>query len=56
LVIGYIVCEALDEAAHLALAQHQIHEVRFGWIKFKINCRHSGFGWCAGIDVTKKGQ
>ena len=41
LVIGYVVCETLDEA-HLALAQHQIHEVRFGWIKFKINWHHSG--------------
>ena len=55
LPIGYVVCEALDEV-HLALAQHQIHEVRFGWIKFKINWRHSGFGWYAGIDVIKKGQ
>ena len=55
LPIGYVVREALDDV-HSALAHHQIYEVRFGWVKFKMNWRHSGFGWYAGIDVTKEGQ
>ena len=47
--------EALQDV-HKAIAEDEIMEVKFGWIKFKMNWHRSGFGWYAGIDITKKGE
>lgn len=53
--IGYIVKEALDEV-HKALKSNLVLSVKFGWVKFKMNWYKSGFGWYAGIDITKIGE
>ena len=53
--VGYIVREALQDV-HQAIANQDIISVKFGWIKFKMNWHRSGFGWYAGIDITKRGE
>lgn len=48
------VCKALQDV-HQTIANQDI-SVKFGWIKFKMNWHCSGFGWYAGIDITKNGK
>ena len=51
--IGYVVSEILEDV-HQSLARHEITDVRFAWVKFITHWR-SGYGYYAGVDVSKKG-
>lgn len=50
--IGYIVREALDDV-HEAISTNSIHNVKLGWVKFRINFHGSGPGFYAGVDITR---
>ena len=52
--IGYIVREILDDVND-ALASNAITEVKFGWLKYRIDFKRSGPGFYAAIDITRKG-
>lgn len=55
MTIGYMVREALD-SVHLAIEEKKIINLKFAWMKYKVNWCHSGFGWFAAIAVTKQGK
>lgn len=50
--LGYIVQEAIA-AVHDAMKKH---EVTFAWVKFVLCWSHCGPGFCAGINISKKGS
>ena len=51
----YVVREALDDV-HVAMNNHQIVNIRFDWVKYRINWVLSGPGYYAAINVTKQGK
>lgn len=53
--IGYIVREALDDV-HEAISTNSIHNVKLGWVKFRIDFHGSGPGFYAGVDITRRGH
>ena len=51
---GYVVKEALDYV-HTALSCNAIEDVKFAWVKFRIDFRRSGPAFYAAVDITRKG-
>ena len=41
---------------HDALSKEEIISVKFAWVKFLLCWRHSGPGFCVGVDVSKRGS
>ena len=52
--IGYVVKEALDDV-HAALSSNTIRDVKFAWVKFRIDFHRSGPAFYAAVDITRKG-
>ena len=52
--IGYVVKEALDDV-HAALFCNAIKDVKFAWVKFRIDFHRSGPAFYAAVDITRKG-
>ena len=53
--IGYVVKEALDDV-HVALSSNAIEDVRFAWVKFRIDFHRFGPAFYAAIDIKRKGH
>ena len=52
--IGYVVKEALNDV-HTALSSNTVRDVKFAWVKFRIDFHRSGPAFHAAVYITRKG-